>query len=132
MTERTKNWKGMNWIRQEKRLAIYLRDGLACIWCGEGVEEGAQLSLDHLKPHSKKGCNGESNLVTSCKRCNFSRGDRSVKEFASAVVEYLGEGDPDEVVARIQRHRRRKLPIAEAKALIERRGSAAKAIQKEM
>jgi 5-methylcytosine-specific restriction endonuclease McrA len=44
-------WQGMNWIRQEKRLAIYLRDGLACGYCGDSVENGAKLSLDHLKPH---------------------------------------------------------------------------------
>lgn len=32
---RKADWQGMNWIRQDKRLAIYLRDGLACVWCGE-------------------------------------------------------------------------------------------------
>ena len=53
------DWQGMNWIRQDKRLAIYLRDGLACAYCGHSVESGASLSLDHLKPASKDGCNHE-------------------------------------------------------------------------
>src|SRR3990167_4136458 len=85
-------WQGMNWIRQEKRLAIYLRDGMSCAWCGHSVEEGASLSLDHLAPHSKGGSNHESNLVTSCERCNKSRGARSVKAFAVAVAEYINHG----------------------------------------
>ncbi|KKK72946.1 hypothetical protein LCGC14_2898780, partial [marine sediment metagenome] len=35
--------QGMNWIRPEKRLAIYLRDGLACCYCGATVEDGTKL-----------------------------------------------------------------------------------------
>ena len=47
MAERgTPEYQGMNWIRQDKRLAIYLRDGLACAWCGNGVENGAKLPLE--------------------------------------------------------------------------------------
>ena len=48
-------WAGMNWIRKEKRLSIYLRDGLACVWCGQAVEDGIKLTLDHLIPHSPRG-----------------------------------------------------------------------------
>lgn len=36
-----KRTQGMNWIRKDKRLAIYMRDGMACVYCG--------LTLDHLK-----------------------------------------------------------------------------------
>lgn len=39
MTSRNANWQGMNWIRQEKRYAIYLRDGLACVWCKATIED---------------------------------------------------------------------------------------------
>src|SRR5579864_3755109 len=84
--------QGMNWIRQEKRLAIYLRDGLACAWCGDTIENGARLTLDHLTPYSKGGSNQPANLVTSCSRCNSSRGTRSVKAFAVAVAAYLNHG----------------------------------------
>lgn len=45
-----RKWHGGKWIRVERRLGIYLRDGLACVWCGASVEQdGVQLSLDHLK-----------------------------------------------------------------------------------
>ena len=75
MSKRTENWQGMKWIRNEKRLAIYLRDGLACVYCAESVEDGATLTLDHLKTHFRGGSNEAGNLVTACKRCNSSRGN---------------------------------------------------------
>lgn len=125
------DWQGMNWIRQEKRLAIYLRDGLSCAWCGAGVEAGSIFTLDHLVPHSKGGSNDERNLVTACKRCNDSRGARSVKAFAIAVAAYVNHGvSPEAIVANVRACARRSLKEfkIEAAKLIERRGSAAKVL----
>ena len=124
-------WQGMNWIRQEKRLAIYLRDGLACAYCGHSVESGASLSLDHLKPHSKGGDNGEHNLVTCCERCNKTRGNRSVRAFSRAVAEYLNHGVTAEEIERHVRataKRSLKPHKLEAKQMIARRGSAARVL----
>ena len=53
---------GSKWIRPESGMAIYLRDGLACVWCGYGVEDGERFQLDHLTPHSQGGSNDEANL----------------------------------------------------------------------
>ena len=65
-----------NWIRRDKRLAIYLRDGMACAYCGKGVDdEGTRLSLDHLVCRSHGGSNMEGNLITCCISCNSSRAD---------------------------------------------------------
>jgi len=93
-TARQKSWSGMNWIRQEKRLAIYLRDGLACVYCGAALETGAQFSLDHLTPHSQGGNNQPTNLVTCCSRCNSSRRNRPIAEFAQATAGYGDRGGP--------------------------------------
>ena len=126
------NWQGMNWIRQEKRLAIYLRDGMACSWCGKGVEEEIVLSLDHLKAHVDGGSNHETNLVTCCKFCNDSRGARKQAAFARAVAAYVNHGvTAEQILARVRNNSMRSLKpfISQAKALIEQRGSAAKAIQ---
>lgn len=121
--------QGMNWIRQEKRLAIYLRDGMACVYCGAAVENGATLSLDHIKPVSRGGSNDATNLVTCCSRCNSSRGARSVSEFADAVAGYLNHGtECGEIVAHVRRTARRVLPMGEAKAMIARRGSVARVL----
>jgi 5-methylcytosine-specific restriction endonuclease McrA len=123
----------MNWIRQNTRLAIYLRDGLSCCYCGESVEDGARLTLDHLKPHSRGGGNEPTNLVTCCHRCNSSRGNRSVRAFCRAVAEYI---DHDVQAVDIERHvrnaARRTLPRAEAREMIVRRGSALKALAENM
>ena len=51
------SYQGMNWIKPAKRLALYLRDGLACAYCGDGIEDGIRLTLDHLTPHSLGGSN---------------------------------------------------------------------------
>jgi hypothetical protein len=119
-------WNGMNWIRPEKRLAIYLRDDLACAWCGRGIEEEevACLTLDHLRPHSKGGSNEASNLVTACRRCNSARGDRAMTDFAEAVAQYGGQEGSRDVLLRIRRLRNRVLPLNQAKRMIRNRECA--------
>lgn len=122
---------GMNWITQVKRLAIYLRDGMACAYCGQSVEDGARLTLDHIRPRRKGINNRETNLVTACRRCNDSKNSRPVDEFAIAVAAYVNHGlVPDEIVAHVKACARRKLApfIAEARHLIDERGSASKAV----
>lgn len=114
---------GAKWIRREKRLAIYLRDGLACCYCGAGVEDGAQLSLDHVVCRSRGGTHEATNLVTACLRCNSSRADRTVARFARAVAAYLNHGvRATDILAHIRACRRRRIDVAAAKALIAARG----------
>jgi len=122
-------WQGMNWITQQKRLAIYLRDGMACAWCSKGVEDGIILSLDHLKPHNNGGSNHESNLVTCCKFCNTSRNTRSMAAFAKGVATYVNHGvKAEQILKHVRNTSARSLApfIVQAKELIERRGSVAK------
>jgi len=129
VNERNANWQGMNWIRQEKRLAIYLRDGMACAYCSAGVEQGARLTLDHIVPVESGGRNAEVNLITACDRCNAAKGVRNLAEFIRATAAYLNNG-----VLAIDIHRHvldccaRELDLDRAKLLIAERGSAAKAL----
>lgn len=51
------------WIRSEKRLAIYLHDAAP-----------ADITLDHVVPRSRGGSNEASNLFTACRSCNSARG----------------------------------------------------------
>jgi len=92
------NAQGMNWIAKDKRLAIYLRDGMACAYCGSGLEDGAQLTLDHLTPRSHGGNNSETNLVTACQKCNSVRGNRNLGEFVSATAAYINHGVTAEMI----------------------------------
>lgn len=43
---------GMNFISQHKRLSLYLRDGLSCVYCGASVEDEVKLTADHVIPYS--------------------------------------------------------------------------------
>lgn len=124
-TKPARRTQGMNWIRKERRLAIYLRDGLACAWCGEGVEEGVQLTLDHLIPHASGGGNDPTNLVTACHRCNSVRRDRSIAAFAADAAAYHRRATATAILAQIASTTRRGLDVAAAKALIAARGWAA-------
>ena len=125
-TDRQARNQGMNWCRPGTRLAIYLRDGMACAWCGATVEDGARLTLDHVRPHSAGGSNAPKNLVTACHRCNSSRGTRSVPAFAEAVASYLNHGaDAAAIVRHVRACTRRLLPREEARTLISRRAATA-------
>jgi hypothetical protein len=112
-------------------LAVYLRDNLACAYCGIGAEQGAQLSLDHVKPYSRGGNNRPNNLITCCSRCNSSRADRSLEQFSEAVAAYINHGVTgqqirEHVAAQLKKDVK---PFrVTAKAMIAERGSAAKAL----
>ena len=96
MCKRQDGWQGMNWIRKDKRLAIYFRDHGRCVYC----ERSGKLTLDHLQPVSKGGRNHTSNLVTACLACNSARGDKPWREYAQR---WPG------AVERISRYRRRSI-----------------------
>jgi hypothetical protein len=120
----------MNWLRPAKRLAIYLRDGLACGYCGEAVEAGAKLTLDHLTPHSHGGSNDAPNLVTCCHRCNSARGNRDWREFADKTAGYLNHGiTAQDIIGHIETTTQRPLDLSAAKQLIAARGGFTQALR---
>lgn len=97
------------WIRAEKRLAIYIRDGFACAYCGRDLRNAApaDVTLDHLLPRSAGGTNDATNLVTACRSCNSSRQDKP-------WIDYATGGARD----RIEQLRHAALNIELAKAII--------------
>lgn len=119
-------YQGMKWISNHRRLAIYLRDGLACAYCGQGIEEGIRLTLDHLVPYCAKDKpdNTSSNLVTACISCNSSRGDRDLAAFCRSVATYLDHGVTGRaILSNIRRTVKRAIDPAEAKAMLDRRAN---------
>lgn len=109
---KSKQWNGSKWIRPEKRLAIYIRDGFSCAYCGRDLKDAEphELNLDHLLPRSAGGKNGETNLITSCKSCNCSRQDKPWMDYATGGA-----------IDRIEQLRQRPLNVKLAKAIIEDR-----------
>ena len=126
-TKRT-NHNGAKWIRRERRLAIYMRDGFACLYCGYGIDQGVTLCLDHFKPRSKGGSNHSSNLITSCMECNNRRQDRPVATFVRTLAEQEWYGDIEAEIRCVAR-RIKKARTREAALLIREKTTYAKALR---
>ena len=123
--KKSSSYQGSKWITRERRLAIYLRDGLACAYCRQGIEDNALLTLDHIIPYSQTATpnNTSGNLVTACRRCNSSRGERSLFDFTSAVAAYLNHGvTGEQILTHVRACLARDIDLQEAKNLIARRG----------
>jgi 5-methylcytosine-specific restriction endonuclease McrA len=101
------NGKGSGWITKTRRLAIYLRDGFLCAYCGTDLHSAPprHVTLDHLTPQCQGGTHESSNLVTACLACNSRRQHQSWFTYA-----------PEGSRLRIARLRRRvpNLPLARA------------------
>jgi len=81
---RSKHQAPGQWIRADKRLAIYLRDRFTCLYCCRDLHDAdpSDITLDHIVCRSSGGSNDASNLVTACRACNCSRQDKPLARFA--------------------------------------------------
>lgn len=57
---------------------VFKRDNYICQYCGT---KGGKLEADHIIPFSKGGRDSLDNLITSCRRCNRQKKDKSIEEF---------------------------------------------------
>lgn len=107
---RKDSYNGMNWIRQEKRIAIYIRDGWKCAYCGRCLKDAAhrQRQIDHIFPVALGGDNSAVNLVTICDTCNLWKSDRTIEQLQ------LGEAE----TRRILEQAAQPLDIKRAKSLL--------------
>lgn len=115
-----------HWITKERREGIYERDGRTCLYCGaheSSLSGGNILTLDHVLARENGGTNASDNLVTSCKTCNSSKQDRSMRAFYQSLRE---RGiDTDAVSRRIHSQRRKPVSIARGKEIVAARKAAA-------
>ncbi len=58
---------------------LFGRDRGLCAYCGNhhGIQH---LSRDHIVPRSKGGLDNWMNVVTSCRKCNQRKGNKTLKE----------------------------------------------------
>jgi hypothetical protein len=131
--------QGSKWCRPSTRLALYLRAGFRCAWCGSDLTgaKPAQVTLDHLIPREDGGSHDPGNLVMACLSCNSARGARDVREsalyfactargvaydaryiYAPAAVCLTIAGEVKATVARINAQRRAPLNRALARSII--------------
>jgi len=78
---------GSKWIRKERRQAIYMRDAFCCVYCSIDLTsvQSNERTLDHIIPQHLGGTNSSNNLVTACKSCNSSKGNKSTREFGALI-----------------------------------------------
>jgi len=61
------------------RKNIFKRDSYCCQYCGIDLCDGT-ATVDHVTPKSRGGASSWTNLVTSCKKCNLLKGNKTPKE----------------------------------------------------
>lgn len=76
---------------------VWKADGFKCMFCG-AIFGDVQMTIDHFVPLEMGGANDTSNYISSCRRCNKSKGGMDPKEFCKKTrhgydfyVEYLAE-----------------------------------------
>ena len=60
-----------------------------CYLCGLPIISLEDLSLDHVKPKSRKGKSTPDNLMPTHKKCNQAKADLSIKQFR--MIQELGK-----------------------------------------
>lgn len=112
------NTHGMHWIRDERRIAIYVRDHYRCVYCGAGE----RLTLDHVNPRSTAGvlgrANGSGNLVTSCRPCNREKGETRLGRW----VRRRFNGTAPQIISHVARQVVQPVDLGRAKQLIAKYG----------
>ncbi len=58
---------------------LFRRDGNQCAYCGNHFNH-SDLTMDHIMPSSRGGRDTWINLITSCKRCNAKKDDKTPEE----------------------------------------------------
>lgn len=82
-------------IDQKVSWAVYKRDDYKCRYCGA---DSVPLTVDHLVLWEDGGPSIMDNLVSSCRRCNKTRGNTPYKDWLnSAFYQNLSKGITDSV-----------------------------------
>jgi 5-methylcytosine-specific restriction endonuclease McrA len=123
ITGRRPNGRGSKWITPQRRLAIYIRDGFTCCYCGRNLKDAdrREVTLDHLTPKADGGTHASTNLITACGKCNFRRQDRPWRAFIRANNSALMAAHLIDMVTLL---RNRKPNVELAKAIIAGRTPA--------
>ena len=58
---------------------VFLRDKYECQFCEKRLTF-KELTIDHVKPRAQGGVTSYMNCVTSCKKCNARKGDRTPEQ----------------------------------------------------
>lgn len=73
---------GNSWNRVKD--IIRKRDREVCVYCGNEAHDGEP---DHVLPLEQNGHDGVDNLVWSCKNCNRSKGNITLRAWVKKLIE---------------------------------------------
>lgn len=122
--------QGMNWIKPDRRMAIYRRDGNRCACCkARGGPHGYGLTVDHIEPSAGGGQNTDSNLITMCNRCNSVKQDTPMKKFLKSFLAPRGY-DVAAIEKRIKKQAETPIDREEGKKLLAQRKADSAAYRK--
>lgn len=118
---------------EDKRHAVYARDGYKCGYCGlhDATKSGGGLSLDHLTARANGGAaqntktSPADNLITACHGCNYSKQAKTPREF-NAYLKANGAKAIDWSKVRAQASKKIDIKTGEKNAAAARAFRAAK------
>lgn len=58
---------------------VFERDKFTCCFCNN-IFSKTELTVDHLIPKSRGGNTTWTNIITACKKCNWEKGNKTIKE----------------------------------------------------
>lgn len=85
------------------RLGVFSRDGFMCMYCGRSGT-ARSLTLDHIRPVSRRGRFTWTNLTAACPHCNSRKGAREPHEAGMELLAVPFEPNMAEYLALSGRH----------------------------
>ncbi len=73
-----------NNVPTQVRLSVYLKSDKKCYYCGD-ILKWEDFTIDHIKARSNGGKNRKANYVCSCRDCNNTKGNMTVKQFDNFI-----------------------------------------------
>lgn len=67
-----------------KRDLCKLRDSKSCAYCGKYI--GMSITMDHIFPESRGGLWTMENIISSCKKCNNEKQDKTPEEAGMSLL----------------------------------------------
>lgn len=82
---------------------LFRRDNHLCLYCGRSFCS-QELTRDHIVPRAQGGLDTWCNVVSACKRCNNSKGNRTPEQAGIELLAVPFEPNPFEYLYLTNRH----------------------------
>lgn len=76
-------------IDKNTRMAVWLKSGGRCAYCGCEIPFRARWHVEHVIPKSRNGENSLSNYEVSCVNCNSKKSDLTPEEFKQYISDQI-------------------------------------------